>query len=107
MQLQQIDRIALQPLQALFQTLFDLSRDIAEPAGIEGKLGRQIRLIVDLAQQPAQRFLGLAFAVRWRGVDPVDAGIEGPTYSPAFSVIVLVNQQTADKTAAKYQLRYP
>ena len=102
-QLEQIDRVALQALQALLQARLDLAGEIGA-AEIEPDLGREIRLGVDLLQQPAERLLRLAVAVGGCGVDPVHAAIEPAPQRRELGVVVGMDQDAADEAAAEHQL---
>ena len=76
MQLQQIDRCALEPRKACCQSRLNLCRDVFEMLDVETELGGEIGRRAGFRQQPAERFLRLAVAIQRGRIDPIDPACE-------------------------------
>src|SRR5207245_1405373 len=110
-ELQQVDVITLQVLQALLAGAHDVPRrerlrdrhpTTGGPDEVLGRdLGRDVDRLPPLAQQAADQLLAAAMAVAERGVDEVDAEVDGAVQRPQALVVLRADpQRPADAPGA-------
>src|SRR5947207_65989 len=106
MELEQIDRVALQPLQAGFEGSGDRLTDLAALGGRQSHLGADIDIRLQRLQHPAEIVLGFAVAVHLRGVEIVDAELDRARDGAFLVGGGALDHQPADRAAAKAEQRY-
>src|SRR5262249_20296152 len=103
-ELQQVDRRALQAGEACPEPLLDLTRYVFQVRDVEVEFGREIGLRTSLRNQPGEGLLRLSVAVLRGRIDPVDAARHGTADGLALRRVVLVNDDAADGAGAEDDL---
>ena len=76
-QLEQVDVVAAEALQAVVHALRDRLADVGAMSAAQPELGAEDDIGLQRLQHAAEIALGLAVAVERRGVEVVDAGLDG------------------------------
>ena len=105
-QLEQVDMVAAHALQAVVHALCDRLTDICAMLGAEPHLGADDDIGLQGLQNAAEIPLGLAVAIERRGVEVVDAGVDGPCHCAFLVGRRTFGEQPADCTGAIAQHRH-
>ena len=105
-QLQQLDLLQPQPLEARFQAALDPARNIVHVLGFEPDLGGHLGTRHQRLQMAADGFLRRAMAVDRRGVDPIDAAGDRAPQRVVARRLVGFDQDPAGNAAAERELGY-